>query len=322
MRVKCISLLLLCAWSTNALAETATSTEPPITEGTTPAQGPPPAALPAPSTPPSSPVKADTSKAPIPPPREDAPTMWIDRNMTKSWELGGPRLFFSTMIDVGYLYLRPRVAVGYGKPFHKWIGLEANPAISGQATNAYAGLRIDLPNFDIRVGGRQTYSFNRSYQAPRVKYDRYDLESTEKARSFITTLETEANFSIPIGPGIVIGLASLSYIPKVPDGDLVYEETLRVMVQPPWVARQRVGYMFGFGEHRQASIGPAIDVLEIPERRSVVMRAGILTRFVLSRSFELRGTFMPRIISQDALGLLESDFTELGLRWRWATASP
>lgn len=269
------------------------------------------------------PVTPSTAQAPIPAPLADAPTMWIDRNLTKSWELGGPRPFFSAQLDVGYLYVRPRVAVGYGKPFHRWVGIEANPFIlAGQAAGGYAGIRLDLPNFDIRVGGRQTYSFNRSYQAPLVKYGRWDLESTEKPRSNITTLETEANVVIPAGPGAFIGLASVSYLLGVPEGDFVYEELLRVMVQPPWVLRSRVGYMFGFGEHRQASIGPAVDVLGIPERETVVMRFGLLARFVLSRSFELRGTFMPRIISQDALGLLESDFTELGLRWRWATASP
>lgn len=281
-----------------------------------------PATSPASPAPEPQPGQPSTAHTPIPTPVADAPTMWIDRNMTKSWELDGPRPFFSAMVDVGYLYLRPRVALGYGKPFHKWIGIEANPSMSAQSTGGYAGLRLDIPFFDLRVGARQTYSFNRSYQTPNTHYRRYDLESTEKDRTFITTLETEANFTVPVGPGVILGLLSLSYLPKVPNGDYVYEETLRVMVQPPWVVRQRLGYMFGFGEHRQASIGPAVDVLEIPERRSVVLRAGILARFVLSRSFELRGTFMPRIVSQDALGLLESDFTELGLRWRWATASP
>jgi hypothetical protein len=257
-----------------------------------------------------------------PPPPQDAPTMWIDRNMSKSWELGGPRPFFATMVDIGYLYARPRVQLGYGKPFHKWIGIEANPSISSNSTGGYAGMRLDLPNFDIRVGARQTYSFQRSYLLPKVEYDRYDLESTALPRTNLTTLETEANFSIPVGPGAIIGLASVSYVANVPKGQLVYEETLRVLVQPPWVVRGRVGYMFGFGEHNQASIGPAVDVLDIPERRSHVVRAGVLARFVLSRSFEIRGTFMPRVLSQDELGLLESDFTELGLRWRWATASP
>lgn len=267
---------------------------------------------------------ASTHAAPIKPaiPEADVPTMWIDRNLSKSWELGGLRPFFSAAVDIGYLYVRPRVAVGWGKPFHQWIGLEANPSASANSTGGYAGLRLDLPHFDLRVGARQTYSFNRSYLEPKVAYDRWDLESTARARTFLTILESEANVIIPVGPGAIIALASVSYLPTVPDNTVVYEETLRVMVTPPWVLRQRIGYMFGFGEHKQASIGPAIDVLEVIERRSQVVRAGVLTRFALSRSFELRGTFMPRLFSQDSLGLLESDFTELGLRWRWATASP
>lgn len=293
--------------------------------------GAPPAAEPAPderdgvpTAEPITPTPGEVPAAPIKPatPEADLPTMWIDRNMSRSWELGGPRPFFSTVVDIGYLYLRPRVALGWGKPFHKWIGLEANPFFSVNSTGGYAGLRIDIPHFDIRVGARQTYSFNRSYLDPKVEYDRWDLESTEKPRTFLTTLESEINFSVPLGPGALIALASISYLPGVPKGDIVYEETLRVIVKPPWVLRQRLGYMFGFGEHKQASIGPAIDILEVPERSSQVVRAGILARFVLSRSFELRGTFLPRLLSQDELGLLESDFTELGLRWRWATASP
>ena len=318
MRTALHTFAALVVLSSSARAQTRTDTPDPV--GKVPASSPPPTTPPPPAA--LGPARPSTAHTPIPAPVEDAPTMWIDRNMTKSWELGGPRPFFSAMVDVGYLYLRPRVALGYGKPFHNWVGIEANPSVSAQSTGGYAGLRLDLPNFDIRVGARQTYSFNRSYQAPNTHYNRYDLESTEKDRTFNTTLETEANVTVPIGPGVILALASLSYLPNVPNGDYIYEETLRVMVQPPWVARQRLGYMFGFGEHRQASIGPAVDVLEIPERRSVVIRAGILARFVLSRSFELRGTFMPRVVSQDALGLLESDFTELGLRWRWATASP
>ncbi len=312
MRALAIALLLTLGWSTRAFAQDAGA---PADQG----RGGVPTAERL-----DAPIPGEVPAAPIAPvlPPADVPTMWIDRNMSRSWELDGPRPFFSTLVDVGYLYLRPRVQLGWGKPFHKWIGLEANPTISTSAGGAYVGVRLDIPHFDIRVGGRQTYSFDRSYLDPKVEYDRYDLESTAKPRTFLTTLETEANFSIPLGPGALIGLASVSYIPGVPNGDVVYEEILRVMVKPPWVLRQRLGYMFGFGEHKQASIGPAVDVLEVLERRSQVVRAGVLARFVLSRSFELRGTFMPRLFSQDELGLLESDFTELGLRWRWATASP
>mgnify|MGYP000334843343 CR=1 FL=1 len=61
------------------------------------------------------------------------------------------------------------------------------------------------------------------------------------------------------------------------------------------------------------------DVLVVPERQTYVLRAGALLRFAMSRSFELRGTFVPRFHSPDDIGLLDGDFTELGLRWRWAT---
>lgn len=255
-------------------------------------------------------------------PPSDAPTMWIDRNMSRSWETSGPRPFFATTIDVGYLYLRPRVSIGYGRPFHKWFGIDANPTVQNFGFGAYAGLRLDIPYFDIRAGARYFGSFQRSYLRPDTSYDRYEMESTALGRSRVLTLETEANLTVPVGPGSILALGSLSYLANVPEGLYVYEETLRVMVAPPWVWRARGGYMFGFGAHQQFSIGPAVDLLGVPERGSFVVRVGGLVRFVMSRSFELRGAFMPSIHSQDSLGLLESDFTELGLRWRWATSDP
>jgi hypothetical protein len=60
-------------------------------------------------------------------------------------------------------------------------------------------------------------------------------------------------------------------------------------------------------------------VVTVPARRTAVVRVGPILRFALSRSFEIRGSFVPCIFSPDDLGLLDSDFTELGLRWRWAT---
>lgn len=301
-----------------ARAQTPTDTPPP-TETVPPAdeaRSAEPVETPTATAPPAPLVPANAL-----PPRADAPTMWIDRNLSRSWETGGPRPFFSAMVDVGYLYLRPRVALGYGRPFHRWIGLEANPSVSSNVFGSYGGIRVDLPYFDIRMGARYNMSFQRSYLRPDDSYDRYELESTALGRSRAVALETEANLTLPAGPGTILGLGSVSYITNVPANQLVYEETLRLIVQPPWVLRTRWGYVFGFGAHQQFSIGPVVDFLDVPERKSFVLRAGALVRFVLSRSFEIRGSFVPRIFSQDELGLLESDFTELGLRWRWATAS-
>lgn len=251
--------------------------------------------------------------------RSELENQLIDRRLLGSWQSERVRPFAATMLDTGYLYVRPRAMIGYGRPFDRWVGVEGSPLVQSQGAAAYAGVRVEIPHFDLRVGGRYFYSFQRSYVRPDTRYDRFELDSTALTTSRTLTLEAEANAHVPLGPGVLLALGSLSYVGNVPKGAYVYEETLRVMVAPPWVIRFRAGYMFNIGKRSNLRVGPAVDVLGVPERHSHVVRVGVLMRVLLSRSFELRGTFVPTVYSQDRLGLLESDFTELGLRWRWAT---
>jgi hypothetical protein len=100
----------------------------------------------------------------------------------------------------------------------------------------------------------------------------------------------------------------------------VFEETLRVVVDPPLVWRGRAGYLFRFGSHDQHSMGPVVDVLHVPARDdAVTLRAGPVLRLTLSRHFDVRGSFVATVSSPDRLGLVGGDFTELGVRWRTAT---
>jgi hypothetical protein len=123
-----------------------------------------------------------------------------------------------------------------------------------------------------------------------------------------------------VGPGDIVALGSLSYVTGVPAGQLVFEETLRVIVAPPLVWRARGGYVVRFGSSRQHSVGIVADVLDVPKREdSLTVRAGPVIRIVLSRRVEVRGTFIPTLFSPDAIGLVGGDFTELGFRYRWAT---
>ena len=74
--------------------------------------------------------------------------------------------------------------------------------------------------------------------------------------------------------------------------------------------------------HIQHSFGPVVDVLDIPERDdSKTVRVGPVIRIQLSRHFDVRGSFVTTISSPDRLGLVGGDFTELGVRYRAATAS-
>ena len=109
----------------------------------------------------------------------------------------------------------------------------------------------------------------------------------------------------------------------VSDDRAVFEETLRLIVRPPLVWRARGGYAFRFGGYNQHSIGLVADVLNVPKRdESTTLRVGPVMRFVLSRRVELRGSFVMTLVSPDNIGLVGGDFTELGVRYRWASSDP
>jgi hypothetical protein len=262
--------------------------------------------------------------APLPPepPRADTrtPDALIDLQMRRSWNEGEPRSFLSTTLDVGWVYLRPRLSAGYGKPFRTWVGFDVNPIVMAQGIGAYGGVRLALPRFDLRLGPRYFLSFNRNFLNPEDSYNRVDLDSTLGDRARVITYEAEAEASLPLGPGDIVGLGSFSYVTNVPDGQLVFEETLRVIVAPPLVWRGRGGYVVRFGTSRQHSLGLVADVLGVPKRDdSISVRVGPVVRIVLSRRVEVRGSFVPTIVSPDHLGIIGGDFTELGFRYRWAT---
>jgi hypothetical protein len=262
---------------------------------------------------------------PLPPePRPAAdglsPDALVDLQMRRSWNEGETRSFIAGTLDVGWTYIRPRASFGYGKPFGTWVGVDVNPIISGNGLGAYGGLRLALPRLDLRVGPRYFASFNRNYLNPQNSYNRVDLDSTVGNPARVITYEAEVEASLPLGPGDLVGLGSVSYVTGVPDGQLVFEETLRVIVAPPLVWRARGGYVLRFGSSRQHSVGIVADVLDVPKRDdSLTVRAGPVIRIVLSRRVEVRGTFIPTIFSPDAIGLVGGDFTELGFRYRWAT---
>lgn len=251
------------------------------------------------------------------PPHADA---LIDPGMHRSWAEGAPRPFAALTLDAGYLYLRPRGHVGYGMPFNTWLGLEANPLVGRGGYGGYGGARFALPYVDLRVGARYFAAFRHAFLEPKESYSRLDLDSTANEAARYYTVEAELSAAYPVGPGDVLGMASISAVRGVPTGSYVFEETLRVVVDPPWVWRVRGGYVFRLGSRAQHSLGPVIDVLAIPDRdESRTIRVGPVMRMQLSRHFDVRGSFVTTLSSPDRLGLVGGDFTELGVRYRTAT---
>jgi len=251
------------------------------------------------------------------PPSEEAV---MDPRMAASWATLPARTFLAVTTDVGFIYLRPRVSVGYGKPYTSWLGLDANPIAQSSGLGVYGGLRIDVPHFDLRIGVRYFSAFSHKYLDARPSYERIDLETSEGTAAKTLTAEAEADVSLPAGPGDILLRGSLSLVSGVPDDQNVFEETLHVIVRPPVVWRTRLGYALRFGPASQHSLGLVADLLDVPKRDdSWTVRVGPIIRMVLSRRVEVRGSFVAPMVSPDRIGLVGGDFTELGVRYRWAT---
>ncbi|HEY1954233.1 MAG TPA: hypothetical protein VGH28_01435 [Polyangiaceae bacterium] len=235
------------------------------------------------------------------------------------WTGEPARPFVSLRLDLGYLYAKPRFSFGYGKPFSVWGGLDLVPFATPDSAGGYSGLRMQLGWFELRAGARFVHSFSRQYLTPKASYDLLDLaENTGRPANYVG-LEAEASAAIPAGPGNILALFTASSVQLVPAGAYVYDETLRVVISPPPVYRGRLGYSLIVGKEGIARIGLVGEVIEIPDRAAQVYRAGFIGSFDIDDHLQLIATVLVPVYGPDSLGLLGADYTELGIRYRWAS---
>jgi len=235
------------------------------------------------------------------------------------WARESARPFFSIRTDLGYLYLKPRLSVGYGKPFDVWGGLDVVPFVTPNNAGGYSGLHLRVDWFDLRAGARFMHSFFRQYLAPRASYTLVDLSEDVGRTADYVALEAEASAAIPAGPGNILALFTAESIQFVPPGSYVFDETLHVVVSPPPVYRGRLGYSFVLGTEHVGRLGLVGEVIEIPDRSAQVYRAGLIASFDIDSHLQLVGTVLIPVYGPDSLGLLGADYTEIGIRYRWAT---
>jgi hypothetical protein len=248
---------------------------------------------------------------------EDVPDETVKRP-SDAW-LGPPRAFVASTVDAGYLYARPRLSLGYGRPFSTWVGIDVNPLVTNTGYGGYGGARFAVPFADLRVGAREFLAFNHNFLEPKDHYGALDLNSTIGDKSRYLTLEAELSGAIQAGPGSILFVLTGSSVRGVREGLYVYEETLRVIVAPPWIWRTRLGYAVRLGREGNSSVGVVGEVLGLPGRHEHVFRAGIVASFAVSRQLEALFTLVPPILSPDTIGIAGGDIAQLGIRFRWAT---
>jgi hypothetical protein len=286
-----------------------------------PAASPPAAPVPpAPPTPPT-PPKAPASDEPPFADTPEVPLAWVEcpRCRPEHWTADPARPFAALRGDGGYLYLKPRLSFGYGKPFATWGGLELVPLVTPDYVAAYGGLRLVIDWFELRAGARYVHAFLRQFLAPKSSYTLVDVAAATGHPSNYLDLDAELSANIPAGPGAILVLGTVSSIQNVTPGYYVYDEALRAVVDPPAVYRARLGYSLALLPEGNLHVGVVGEALEIPDRKTQVFRTGLTATFDIDDHLSALATVVVPVVTPDSIGLLGADYSELGVRYRWAS---
>lgn len=241
---------------------------------------------------------------------------WIE-----TWRPAPARWFVSTRADLGYLFFRPRVSVGYGKPHVDWVGVDAIPLISGTSGGGYVGLIMSSPHFEVRSGGLYLVNFTRSVLEPRAHYDRRDIDTRIGGPAEYVALDSEAKVSFPVG-SLTFRYEVQAFLLDLFQPDVyVFVDPLSLVMGEGLAIRQMFSFFFPVANIPDLSLGPAVEPSYVSSRPDApwVVRIGFAAQFKLFDDVELRSELLPAVISPDALGRAGSHFLEFKLRWRWAT---
>jgi hypothetical protein len=235
------------------------------------------------------------------------------------WNAGERRSFVAATFDVGVIFYRTTVAVGYGKPHWSWIGAEGYSLISPNGASLYAGLRGTLPRFEARVGARSTFTTDEYVLPPQATYTRVDTDYENTVRSRYLAAEAEIAGSIGLPGGSLFGAATLYAVFKSPEPYYLYEEVTKVIMARPYLVRLRGGYIAQPTWEGTLKVGLFGEVLGDPGRGVVHVRAGPAMSVALTHHLDVTGTLGFILLSPDSLGLLSAELGSLSLRYKWAT---
>jgi hypothetical protein len=268
-------------------------------------------------------ARAQDPNAPSLPPTPAMPTTGLElpHQHQTFWQDTKTRPFVAARVDLGYVYFRPLVSAGYGRPYWRWVGVEASPIVSGVGFAGYTGLRASMPRLELRTGARYFLPFRRSFLFPQESYTQLDAESRLGPKSRYWSLEAEATTNVRVGPGDIILLGTVHHLLEVNEGYHVFDETLRVVAEPPWIFRGRFGYALPLTQNRLFRIAPVAEAISIPGRDAVIGRGGFVASATFSDFIDVLATFVPVIFSPDKLGLAGADFAQIGIRFRWASGA-
>ncbi len=234
------------------------------------------------------------------------------------WQSDQDTYFVSGTTDLGIIYVRPRVMLGYGSPHWKYVAIDAYVTTTNSFTSPYLGWRATFPFLDAFLGVRTVYPFDRRFLAPSDRHTGDDLSLDGGGeRSTYNVVEHEISALAPVLHGIAYAQVHPLMV-DAPRDRHVFEERIRAVVAPPFAMNTRLGYFYGFGEAQKLKAGLITEYVVLPGRPRNVLRAGPLFLLELSPTLDAMGAFSAVIDSPDALGTFHGPYAFLGILHRWA----
>ena len=235
------------------------------------------------------------------------------------WGAGPPRFFASVMFETAGISVRDELAVGYGRPHHTWAGLQIDNKLSLSSLTFFGGVRAVAPWGSVKFGPRFVTAANQKLIPEADVVTKTMLDAGEGLRSKYLSLDAEASFSIPLPFG-AIGLLATGYgLVSVEDDHYVFEDSLRVVIEPPFVGRFRASYLAPIGSPATLKIGALAELIYNPGREYFNVRLGPAVAVSLTHHLEAVASVALSVYNPDEIGVAGADLGQIGLRYRWAT---
>lgn len=235
------------------------------------------------------------------------------------WSAGKPRPFAAVVFETAGISGKTELELGYGRPHHLWAGVEISTALALGGLQAFGGLRATAPWGTLRFGPRFWTALGQRLIVPADVITRPMLDAFDGPKTRYLALDADANFQIPLPIGAIGVLLSASGIFGVEDGYYVFENTYRVVVDPPFVGRVRVSYLAGIGNPPTFRLGGLAELIYNPGRDMVNVRLGPAVAVSLTHHLEAVAAVGLSVFNPDEIGVAGADLGQIGLRYRWAT---
>jgi hypothetical protein len=234
------------------------------------------------------------------------------------WQSKRSTYFVSTITDLGIIYERPRVLLGYGAPHWQYVALDAHWIATNSFTAPYVGWRASLPFLDAMLGARQVFPYDRRVLPVQAGYRGSDLGLRPGARR---SSYRAVDFELALFAPVLHGVAYLDFHPvwvDLPRGVRIYEEVLRSVIAPPFAIGTRGGYLYGVGKSQALKLGVVAEYVILPDRPRNVTRGGPIGVVTLSQHWEAMAFFSAVLDGPDSLGIWHGPYACAGFTHRWA----